>query len=108
MKIDVKYSSIRQEGKHKYWVAKTGKEGSDIFVIFLERGKGLELKNPMYLVIPSSFVTVSNLHITKHGDIFRNFLVKEEDIKKILERYEKLLAKLSKRKLEKIRRIIKE
>lgn len=91
--INVKFSSLHQRGNHKYWAAKVGKDVSDVLVIFLERGKGLKLKNPMYLIIPSSFVTTEKLHITKHGDTFRRFLVKEEEIKSILAKYEKILAK---------------
>ncbi|MDO4720951.1 MAG: hypothetical protein Q4A78_09855 [Peptostreptococcaceae bacterium] len=86
--IDVKFSSLHQRGKQAFWSANVRSQTSDVLVLFLESAKGMKLKNPLYLVIPSAFIRTKKIHISKNGDVFRSFCVKEEELKKILRRYE--------------------
>src|SRR3712207_8523079 len=65
--IDVKYSSIRPHTATICWCARVSGQ-QDITVIFLEKERGTELKDPYILLIPRGFVNVKNtLHISCSG-----------------------------------------
>lgn len=96
LNIDVKYSSItvRSEKNINWWVRAKGTQ--DITVAFLEREKGKALDKPNILLIPQQFITQKcMIYISKNGDYFKMFQVKEQDLVKELEEY----ADLKKKKL---------
>src|SRR3712207_4648480 len=85
--IDVKYSSIRPHTATICWCARVSGE-QDITVIFLEKERGTELKDPYILLIPRGFVNVKNtLHISCSGSWFSDFQVEIEELKDVLEQY---------------------
>lgn len=85
--IDVKYSSIRPHTATICWCARVSGE-QDITVIFLEKERGTELKDPYILLIPRGFVDVkSTLYISFSGSWFSEFRVEIEELKDVLEQY---------------------
>ena len=58
---------------------------------FLEREKGKALDKPNILLIPQQFITQKcMIYISKNGDYFKMFQVKEKDLIKQLEEYAEL------------------
>lgn len=91
--IDVKYSGKLIRKNTQYWNVRTdGKQ--DIIVIFLERERGSKIKNPCILFIPTMFITTkSHITVSENGKYFKNFLVKSEDLEKLLDEYAELREK---------------
>lgn len=86
LKIDVKYSSFYERRTQEYWAIRTT-GNQDIIVAFLEREKGAKLEKPHILFLPNQFIKNKNCHISKNGDLFKNFLVEESKLKKMVEEY---------------------
>ncbi|MDK4486142.1 hypothetical protein MVQ23_09835 [Fusobacterium necrophorum] len=87
LKIDVKYSSLRPHTNTPCWCARVSGE-QDITVIFLEKERGTELKDPYILLIPSGFVSVKNtMHISKSGRWLSEFQVEADELNSILNDY---------------------
>ncbi len=89
--IDVKYSSRQKRGNHLYWNVKTTK--ADILVCFLEAFKGSMLKNADILLIPQAFINVKqNIHLSQNNNLYYDCKVEKEELKDILDQYNKFLT----------------
>lgn len=84
LKINVKYSSCRKDGRWGFDFRKKPEMG----VLFLERKKGTALDNPYILVVPEGFIQVKGtLSISKSSIFFNNFVTDQDDLREILEEY---------------------
>lgn len=84
LKINVKYSSYRKDGRWGFDFRKKPEMG----VLFLEREKGVELNDPYILVIPESFIQIKEmLSISKSSLFFNNFVVKQDNLAQVLDDY---------------------
>lgn len=89
LKINVKYSSYRKDGRWGFDFRKK----PDIGVLFLEREKGMELKDPYILIIPGNFIQIKEmLSISKSSLFFTDFVVKQDDLAQVLDDYATLIG----------------
>ena len=84
--IDVKYSSLLERRGCEYWNFKNSK--ADVIIAFLEREKESELDDPYILFIPTEVMAgVKKFHVTKAGNYFNNFQIKESECAEMLKSY---------------------
>lgn len=87
--IDVKYSSChhKKDTQSIYWHFRT-KGSQDFIVAFLEKESGLELQDPIILLVPMQFVSdKKELHISQSGPWFNEFQVEAEELQCLLKEY---------------------
>lgn len=84
--IDVKYSSLLERRGCEYWNFKNSK--ADVIIAFLEREKGSELDKTYMLFIPTEVMAgVKKFHVTKAGNYFSSFQIKESECAEMLKSY---------------------
>ena len=84
--IDVKYSSLLERKGCEYWNFKNSK--ADVIIAFLERKKESELNDPYILFIPTEVMAgVKKFHVTKAGNYFSSFQIKESECAEMLKSY---------------------
>lgn len=90
--IDVKYSSLhkKKNGNSQHWQIRT-KGDQDFIVAFLEKECGLELQDPIVLLVPMQFIEdQKELHISQSGPWFNAFQVEPEELQPLLKDYAQL------------------
>lgn len=93
--IDVKYSSLckrERNGKtNYYWSFRTFNDEEklpDLYVVFLERKRGLKLNGVLCMVIPSEFIIQRNsITITPKNEFYKDFIVEVEDLENEIKLY---------------------
>lgn len=90
--IDVKYSSLHKNknGNSTYWQFRTKGE-QDFIVAFLEKECGLELQDPIILLVPMQFLDEQKeLHISHSGPWLKEFQIEPEELYSLLKEYANL------------------
>ncbi|EFU21418.1 hypothetical protein HMPREF0813_01983 [Streptococcus anginosus F0211] len=90
--IDVKYSSLHKNknGSSTYWQFRT-KGDQDFIVAFLEKECGLELQDPIILLVPMQFLDEQKeLHISQSGPWLKEFQIEPEELYSLLKEYASL------------------
>ena len=88
----MKYSSLHKNknGSSTYWQFRTKGE-QDFIVAFLEKECGLELQDPIILLVPMQFLDEQKeLHISQSGPWLKEFQIEPEELYSFLKEYASL------------------
>uniref|UniRef100_UPI00359CA31D hypothetical protein n=1 Tax=Lactococcus garvieae TaxID=1363 RepID=UPI00359CA31D len=94
--IDVKYCGVTKDSTKEYncWKFTSGKKRkADFYFLFVEFEKGQAFEDCFMLLIPKQFITQkSTVNFKEDSEIFKNFLIYEEEVVGTLDMYAEIIG----------------